>query len=89
MVVCEKDTWQDVGRVQDLGVPYFGNRFLKAKPGTSRSVAKSLDAVVFTAPKKPVDFVVVIGALQYIAADEHEVCLPLIICHIFIYSFTD
>ena len=77
MVVCEKDTWQDVGRVPDLGVPYFGNRFLKAKPGTSRSAAKSLDMVVFMAPKKPVDFVVVIGALQYLAADEHEVCLPI------------
>jgi len=89
MVIREKDTWQDIGRVQDLGVPYFGNRFLKAKPGTSRSAAKSLDAVIFTAPKKPIDFVVVIGALQYIAADEHEVGLPLIMSNILIHLFID
>ena len=79
MVIHEKDTWQDVGRVPDLGVAYFGNQFLKAKPGTSRTATKSLDAVVFMVPKKPVDFVIVIGALQYLATDEHEVCLLILI----------
>jgi hypothetical protein len=82
MIIREKDTWQDVGRVLDQGASYFGTRFLKAKPGMSRGVAKGLDTEVFTAPKKPIDFVVVIGALQYIAADEHEVCLPVIFSYI-------
>ena len=66
MTVREVSRWQDVSKA-DNTLPYFRNRFLKAKPG-----AKSDGSLFFTAPKKPIEFVLVINRGQWIKFEQFE-----------------
>lgn len=64
VVVRETATWQDVLKA-DLSVPYFNNRFLRAKPAS-----KSDGSLVFVAPKNPVEFCLLFDQEQWLEAEE-------------------
>ena len=66
MVVCETGSWQDVIKM-DLKVPYFHGHFLKVKTG-----AKSDGSQVFSPPKSPTEFVLIIDHEQWIQAEEYN-----------------
>lgn len=66
MVIREAGSWQDVMRM-DPGIPYFDGRFLKTKTG-----AKSDGSQVFSPPKAPIEFVMIIDRDQWLRAEEYN-----------------
>jgi len=66
MVIRETGSWQDVMKT-DLNVPYFHGRFLKRKPS-----AKSNGSLVFSPPRTPIEFTLIIDREQWIQAEEYN-----------------
>ena len=66
MAVRESTSWQDVMKV-DPATPYFDGRFLKAKPG-----AKNEGVFVFSPPKNPVEFSLIVDHEQWIEAEDYQ-----------------
>jgi len=65
MVVRETASWQDVMKM-DPSIPYFHGRFLKVKTG-----AKSDGSQVFSAPKIPIEFALIVDRDQWLRAEEY------------------
>ncbi|KDR77554.1 hypothetical protein GALMADRAFT_138645 [Galerina marginata CBS 339.88] len=66
MVVRETSSWQDILKM-DPSVPYFQGRFLKVKTG-----AKSDGSRVFSAPKNPIEFSLIVNRDQWLQAEEYQ-----------------
>ena len=66
MAVRETASWQDVMKV-DPASPYFHGRFLKAKPG-----AKADGALLFSPPKTPVEFSLIVDHDQWMEAEDYR-----------------
>lgn len=66
MAVRETASWQDVTKV-DPTPPYFHGRFLKAKQG-----AKADGALIFSPPKNPVEFSLIVDHEQWMEAEEYQ-----------------
>lgn len=66
MAVRETSSWQDVMKV-DPAAPYFNGRFLKAKPG-----AKADGALLFSPPKTPVEFSLIVDHEQWMEAEDYQ-----------------
>jgi len=66
MVIHETASWQDILKM-DRNVPYFHGRFIKVKTG-----AKSDGSLIFSAPKNPIEFSLVIDRDQWLEAEEYQ-----------------
>lgn len=66
MAVRETASWQDVTKV-DPDKPYFHGRFLKPKPGP-----KADGALVFSPPKSPVEFSLIVDRAQWMEAEDYQ-----------------
>ena len=65
MAVQETASWQDVMKM-DPGIPYFHGRFLKVKTG-----AKSDGSLVYSFPKNPIKFSMIVNHDQWLRAEEY------------------
>lgn len=66
MAVRETASWQDITKV-DMSVPYFQGRFLKAKSGRA---TKTDSTLMFSPPKNPIEFSLIVDHDQWIQAEE-------------------
>lgn len=66
MAVRETASWQDIMKV-DPATPYFHGRFLKAKNG-----AKADGALIFSPPKTPIEFSLIVDREQWMEAESYE-----------------
>lgn len=65
MIVRETASWQDLTKM-DPSLPYFHGRFLKVKTG-----AKSDGTHVFSAPKNPIEFSLIVDRDQWLRAEDY------------------